>query len=405
MATATDSSPHPAPDREQRAPWKSWLAVLTVAVGIFSLVTAEQLPVGLLTSVGSSLDVSEGTAGLMVTVPGIVAGVSAPLVPLLAGSLDRRWLLAALMLLMAAAHLVSTVAPNFAVLLTSRVLVGLSIGGFWAIAGGLATRLVPQRSVARATSLVFSGVAAANVLGVPMGTLIGELAGWRTAFAALGGLGAVVLLGLLVLLPHLPASEPVRVRALAQQFGNTGVRRAALATFLVVTGHFAAYTFVSPVLQRLSGIDSGMISQLLLVYGAAGLVGNFLVGAAVARDVRRTMLTISAALTVILVLFPLLGGNGIGGTVLLVLWGLAFGGVSVSLQTWVIKAAPAAVEAATSLYVFVFNTSIALGALLGGIVVDSLTLTAALWFGGALVLLMGLTAAGLRKAQLASTES
>lgn len=145
MATAEQT---PARTQEPEAPEKSrWLAVSAVALGTFLLVTAEQLPIGLLTSVGSALSVSEGTAGLMVTVPSIVAAFAAPLVPMLVGSMDRRILLLGLMALMTVSNLGSALAPNFAVLVGSRVLVGIAIGGFWAVASGLAVRLVAPEDV------------------------------------------------------------------------------------------------------------------------------------------------------------------------------------------------------------------------------------------------------------------
>jgi predicted MFS family arabinose efflux permease len=169
-----------------RARLRRWAAVTAVSVGTFLLVTAEQLPVGLLVPVGADLRVTDGVAGLMVTVPGIVAAVAAPVVPMMVGRLDRRVLLGGLMALMTLANAMSALAPSYPVLLGSRVLVGIAIGGFWAIAGGLATRLVPEREVPRATTVIFGGVAAANVLGVPVGTLLGGYAGWRIAFGALG---------------------------------------------------------------------------------------------------------------------------------------------------------------------------------------------------------------------------
>ncbi|RNL86228.1 MFS transporter [Halostreptopolyspora alba] len=364
------------------------------------MVTAEQLPVGLLTSVSDQLGVSAGRTGLMVTVPGVVAAIAAPTIPVAVGRLDRRVLLAALMLLMALANLVSALTPSFAVLLAARVLVGVTIGGFWAIAGGLATRLVPERHVPRATALIFSGVAAASVFGVPLGTLIGDIAGWRVAFGALGALAALVLVALALLLPTLPAAEPVRPRQLARQLRHTTVLAGVVATFLLVTGHFAAYTFVSPVLQQLSGIPLGLISALLLGYGLAGILGNFVAGVASGRDVRRTVLTISLSLAAVLALFPVLGGTAAGGITMLMLWGLAFGGVSVSLQTWMIKAAPQETEAASALWVSMFNLSIALGALVGGTVVDLGSLSGGLWLAGALVGLTVLTVWSTRATRL-----
>ncbi|WP_066942459.1 MFS transporter [Microtetraspora fusca] len=379
--TTTEQTTAQATD--QQAPQRSrWPAVTAVALGTFLLVTAEQLPIGLLTAVGSALSVSEGTAGLMVTVPSLVAAVAAPLVPVLVGGLDRRLLLLGLMGVMTLANVASALAPSFAVLVSSRVLVGVAIGGFWAVASGLAVRLVPTANVPRATAIIFGGVGAANVFGVPLGTLLGEFSGWRIAFATLSALALVALLALLAVLPPLAASQPVRPRLLAEQFRNPGVRVGILATFLIVTGHFSAYTFVSPALQKLSGIDERLVGPLLFGFGLAGVVGNFVAGAALARHAHRTVLVITVTLAAVMPLYVVLGRGPISGAALLIAWGLAFGGVSVSLQTWMIKAAPQTVEAVSSLWVAVFNLSIGLGALAGGVIVDLLTLQAVLWLGG-----------------------
>ncbi|MCF6472670.1 MFS transporter [Nonomuraea sp. MG754425] len=362
-----------------------WLAVTAVAFGTFLLVTAEQLPIGLLAPVGAALHVSEGTAGLMVTVPGIVAALAAPAVPVLAGRTDRRLLLAALMALMTLANLAAALAPAYPLLIAARVLAGIAIGGFWAIAGGLAVRLVPPERVPRATAIIFGGVGAANVFGVPLGTTIGALADWRIAFAALSALALIVLLALLAVLPPLAAARPVAPRRLAAQVRNRGVRAGILATFLIVTGHFAAYTFVSPLLRDLSGLDAPLIGPLLFGFGVAGVAGNVVAGATVAGRPQRTVLAIAVALAAILLLYPLAGLSAAGGVSLLLLWGLVYGGVSTSLQTWMITAAPHAVEEASALWVAVFNLSIGLGALAGGTIVDALPLPGVLWLAGLLV--------------------
>ncbi|MFI6001567.1 MFS transporter [Streptomyces sp. NPDC051366] len=381
-------TPDPLPPTAHPAPWKGWAAVLAVALAIFCLITSELLPVGLLTPVGDALGVSDGTAGLMVTVPGLVAGLCAPLVTVGAGRLDRRLVLCVLIALMAAANLAAAVAPGFAVLLAARLLVGVGVGGFWALAGGLAVRLVPERHVGRATALVFGGVPTASVLGVPAGTLLGELGGWRAAFGAVGVLGLLALAALLLLLPPLPPTRDVTFRDLpALLRGNRGVRAGVIVTFLVVTGQFAAYTFVRPVLQDVSGIDAAYVSTLLLGYGVAGVAGNFLAGA---RDAYRAVLVISTALTVVLGLIATLPGAA-AGTALLIAWGLAYGGVSVSLQSWMIKAAPGAAEAATSLMVAMFNLAIAAGALAGGFAVDGIGAPAAPLTGAALMLVAAVT--------------
>lgn len=366
---------------------KTWLAVLSVALGIFTLMTTELLPVGLLTSIGAAQRISDGVAGLMVTAPGIIAAIAAPLLTIAAGRLDRRLVLCALMTLLALANLVSAAAPNFPTLLAARAVVGLCIGGFWAIAGSLAVRLVPERSVGLATSLIFGGVAAASVLGVPAGTLIGDSSGWRGAFLALGILALAVLVALVMLLPRLPATQAPTPHMLAGQLRNAGIVTGLAVTALLVTGQFTAYTFADPVLQQIAGIEVGRIGGALFLYGVAGVAGNFMAGLSADRNLRRTTTLIIGTLAATMLLFPVLGGGVAEGIAFMGLWGLAYGGVSVTLQTWMIRAAPRATEAATALFVTVFNLSIALGAFVGGLAVDGAGIAGALWLAGSLVLL------------------
>ncbi|WNL39335.1 MFS transporter [Halomonas sp. PAMB 3232] len=367
---------------EQQARW--W-AVIAVMSGIFLLVTAEQLPIGLLSQVALDLGVTEGTAGLMVTVPGVVAALSAPLLPVAVGRLDRRVMLTGLMIIMTLGSVLSAMAESFGLLLAARALIGMSIGGFWAIAGSIAPRLVPEEKVARAMTIIFGGVTAASVLGVPLGTLLGDISSWRWVF---GGLGAFSLLtaGLIWLwLPTLPPREPVRLGMLFQQVFNRGVRVAVLTTACVVVGHFVAYTFISPILQNISGIEQRNVSTLLLLYGAAGLIGNVVAGMKAARNPYAAVLAIPVLLLLVVASFPLLGTRPVSGVLLLMVWGAIFGSISVSIQTWILRTAPNT-EAATALMAFVFNMSIGLGALIGGRVVDATSLPTTMWAAAALFL-------------------
>ncbi|MEU4198560.1 MFS transporter [Streptomyces sp. NPDC045470] len=361
-----------------------WPAVGALAAATFTVVTSEMLPVGLLTPIGGALGVTDGTAGLTLTVAGVVAALGAPVLTLAVGRADRRLVLCGLMAMLAAANLLAAWAPGFGVMLVARVLVGLGMGGVWALAAGLAVRLVAARSVAAATSLIFSGVAAASVLGVPVGTLIGQLGGWRAAFVVVGVLAALVTGALAVLLPPLPAEGAVRLGGVLRLFHDARVRTGLVVVALLVGGHFAAYTYVRPVLEEVSGVGPGVISTLLLVYGVAGVAGNFVGGAGAGRSPRGTLVVISAVLAGAVLLVPVLGVGVPGASALLAVWGLAYGGVSVSTQTWLMVVAPEAREAASALFVAVFNAAIALGAFGGGRVVDGWGITAVLWSGGAL---------------------
>ncbi|MGQ4427992.1 MFS transporter, partial [Streptomyces violaceoruber] len=249
MPTATTTSID-SPSLPARSPLVSWLAVISVMLGIFSIITTEILPIGLLTSIGSIFTISDGMAGLMMTMPGFLAAVSAPVVTVATGRIDRRLMLGTFILLLALANFLAAVAPSYWLVLVSRVLVGVTIGGFWSIGAGLASRLVPAESVGRATAVIFSAVPLGSVLGVPLGTLIGDVAGWRTAFLVMGILTLCVFAMLLLVVPPLPTDEPTRLSALTGMLRSVNTRFALVMTFLVVLAHFGAYTYVTPFLEQ-----------------------------------------------------------------------------------------------------------------------------------------------------------
>ena len=369
------SSPaHAAP--VHRHPW--W-AVSAVGLATFSVVTTEMLPVGLLTPIADSLGASEGTAGLMITLPALLAALFAPLVVVVAGGIDRRRILCGLLGLLLVANIASALAPGIAWLLAARVLVGLCMGGIWAVAGGLAARLVPAQRIGLATSIIFGGVAAASVLGVPLGALIGDALGWRCAFAAMTLFSAAVLLLHVVVVPALPVATSVRPAQFVQLLGHRGLQRGLWLTVLLVSGHFIAFTYVRPLLTTVSGVDAKWIGALLFAYGLAGIAGNFIAGPMAARHPRGMLLAIALGLLLTPLLLLWVGSTPAGGIAVLLLWGLAYGGVSVGLMSWMMKAVPHALEIATALCVGVFNIGIALGAWGGGRLLDGIGLHANLW--------------------------
>ncbi len=356
-----------------------WWAVSAVGLATFSVVTTEMLPVGLLTPIADSLGASEGTAGLMISLPALLAALFAPLVVVVAGGIDRRRILCGRLGLLLVANIASALAPGIAWLLAARVLVGLCMGGIWAVAGGLAARLVPAQRIGLATSIIFGGVAAASVLGVPLGALIGDALGWRCAFAAMALFSAAVLLLHVVVVPALPVATSVRPRQFVQLLGHRGLQRGLCLTLLLVAGHFIAFTYVRPLLTTVSGVDAKWIGALLFAYGLAGIAGNFIAGPMAARHPRGMLLAIALGLLLTPLLLLWVGSTPTGGIAVLLLWGLAYGGVSVGLMSWMMKAVPRALEIATALYVGVFNIGIALGAWGGGRLLDGIGLHANLW--------------------------
>ncbi|MFI2205507.1 MFS transporter [Streptomyces sp. NPDC020192] len=365
-----------------RSPLMGWLAVVSVMLGIFSIVTTEILPIGLLTRIGSGFAISDGMGGLMMTMPGFLAAVSAPLLTAATARVDRRLMLCLFMLLLAVANFLAAAAPGYWLVLVSRVIVGVVIGGFWSIGAGLAERLVPSVSVGRATSVIFSAVPLGSVLGVPAGTFIGDHAGWRTAFVVMGVLSVGVLAMLVLVVPSLPPRRATRPGVLRGMLKGVNTRFALLLTFLVVLAHFGTYTYVTPFLEQVTGAGSQLITCSLLVYGAAGIVGNFLGGATVVRHPRLVFGLAAAMIAAVTLLLPVLGHRPVGAVALLIVWGIAYGAVPVSSQTWFTKATPRAPEAASVLFTASFQATISLGALTGGAIVDRTSPATVMTLGG-----------------------
>ncbi|WEF10513.1 MFS transporter [Pectobacterium actinidiae] len=371
-----------------------WLAVVAVGLATFSVVTTEMLPVGLLTAIADTLQTSTGTAGLMISLPALLAALFAPPVVIASGGMDRRRILCGLLTLLVIANIASALAPDIGWMLAARVLVVFCMGGIWAIASGLAARLVPEHAIGLATSIIFGGVAAASVLGVPFGALIGDLAGWRWAFGCMAVFSGLVLVLHLAVIPALPVAHSVPLRQFGEQLINRKLQAGLILTLLLVAGHFMAFTFVRPLLLSVSGFDARWIGALLFAYGLAGIIGNFLAGIIAARRTPLTLMTIALGLLLTPILFLTVGDSHFGGGIVLLVWGLAYGGVSVGLMTWMMKVAPRAVEMASALYVGVFNVGIALGSWVGGQIVDSSGLITTLWLAAgfaAVALLLSLS--------------
>jgi len=376
---------------EGTAGLRAWLAVTSIAVGTFAMVTTEFLPIGLLTAIAGDLGVSEGTAGLMVTGPGIVAAVTAPVVTIAAGSTDRRILVVLLTALIVLSNVVAVLTPTFTIMLLGRILLGLCVGGFWTFAAAIGRRLVPEASGGRATALIIAAISVGTVVGVPAGAMIGELAGWRSAFAATAVLAILVLVGQAALLPNLPARAPVRVRDIFALFDVRRARIGLLVTAFIATGHFAAYTYLEPFLQQVVGLRVSSLSGVFAAYGVAGLFGAFAGERALARSLRGGFAATVLLVATALFLAVLYGASPYFAIPLVVLWGFAFGAVPLGVQLWLYQAAPERFEIGSAMMVTVFEVALALGAFGGGLLVDHSGIRSAFLAGGVLAVAAALT--------------
>ncbi len=365
------------------SPWRSWLSVVSVAIGAFAFVTTEFLPVGLLPQIALDLGVSPGTAGLMVTTPGVVAAMSAPGLMLGAGRINRRFILLALSVLLLASNLVSAFAPSFGVMLLGRALLGAALGGFWTLALATAGRLVRQEHAAKATAMILSGVTLATVIGVPLGTFISGLSSWRASFIATGILAALALAAQTLLLPSLPSSAALRFADLRMLFARANPRKSLLMVGLVFGAHFSSYTYVAPFLGQ-NGFSLSAITSVLLAFGFVGFVSNLAISAVITRHLHAVQAGVVALLIVALVALPLLHASTFGVTAMVVAWGIAFGAIPLCASIWLQMSSPDLPEAGSALFVSIVQVAIAVGSYVGGLTADGVGIPATMWLGSVL---------------------
>lgn len=358
-------------------------SVAAITLSTFLVVTSEMMPVGVLTPMATSLGATAGAAGATLTITGAIAAVVSTFAPALAGRIDRRTILIAFMAVLALANALTAIAPSYAVVILGRVLLGVAMGMVWGLAAGLGGRIAPPERAALATTLIFSGVSLASVIGVPLGTYMATSLGWRSAFWLLAALGAVAAVSLRLVLPALPAGSPAGIRGLFTTLRVPQVVAGLAITALLVVGHFTGYTFIRPLLEFGGGHKESGIAAALLAFGIAGVVGNFAVGAVAAARPKRAVVGTATALAVGVAGFGALSVSGAAGfwggsgttpaflvIVAIAVWGLGYGGVSVATQRWVATADPGRVEASAALWAGIFNASIATGAVLGGAAYD-----------------------------------
>ncbi|MEV4350007.1 MFS transporter [Actinoplanes sp. NPDC049596] len=363
---------------------RAWTAVIMLAVALFAFVSTELMPIGLLPQIAHGVGVGVGVAGFLVTGFAFIVGVLAGPMTAFTSRLNRRVLVVVLLAACAAGNLVAAVAGNYAVLLAGRIVIALAIGVFWSIGASTAVRLVPSEHGVRATSVVLSGLSLASVLGVPLGTALGEHTSWRVTFAVLGLLAALALIGGVVVIPSVPAARPAGDATAAAVWRLPALRVAVAVTGLVMVGNFLAFTYITPFLTAVSGIPAGSVGAVLVIWGLAGLAGNFAVGPLVSRSLRRTLLATVLLLAASLVTLWA-GGASFGVLVgALVVWGAAYAALPVVLQTWVfrVSARTGQADKATSLYVSAYNIAIGLGALVGGLLISGTGPAAIMLLGG-----------------------
>lgn len=367
-----------APTSEATTPTAAWGAVLSMALCVALLIASEFMPVSLLTPMAEGLGASVGQTGQAVSISGLFAVVASLGVSTVAGRLNRKGVLVGLTGLMGVSLVLVAAAPNFEVLMVGRALLGLCIGGFWALATAVIMRLVPAADVPRALALMYGGQAIAAAFAAPIGSYFGGLFGWREVFWALTPLVAANLIWHVVALPSLPARGQRGIGDMLDLLRRRYFLVGLIASMLSWGSAFTLFTYLRPFLEQVTGVGVTGVSILLLALGCAGFVGTWASGRFIKGDVSRLLRLPALIMGAVTAALLLVGGWPIAAGLLLVIWGAMNTAMSVIWMTWMSQNAEDAPEAAGGLMVAAVQASILLGAVIGGLLLDHLSISAVL---------------------------
>ncbi|USU11320.1 MFS transporter [Sphingomonadaceae bacterium OTU29THOMA1] len=357
------------------------LALLALTAGAFGIGVTEFVIMGLLLDVGADLHVSTSAAGLLISGYALGVVVGAPVLTVVTALWPRKQVLLALMAIFVVGNAACALAPSYGLLMAARVLAALAHGTFFGVGSVVATRLVPPERKASAIAIMFTGLTVANILGVPMGTWLGQQAGWRATFWAVAIIGVV---GLAVIALAVPADreapEPADWRRDLRVLGQRPVLLGLATTVLGYAGVFAVFTYIAPLLIERSGFSANAISPILLLFGGGLVIGNLVGGRFADRALVPTMFASLIGLLVVLVLLAPLLGSKMGALVAVAALGFAAFATVAPLQMWVMSNAGGAGESlASSVNIAAFNLGNAIGAWAGGAALSAIGLGAITW--------------------------
>lgn len=348
-----------------------WSGVWAMSLCIFALIASEFMPVSLLTPIATDLGVSEGLAGQGIAVSGVFAVLACLSLPALARNSDRKTLLLGLTLLMSLSGAIIGLAPNYAVYMVGRALIGVVVGGFWSLSAATAMRLVAHRQVPQALAIFNGGNALATVVAAPLGSYLGATIGWRGAFLALVPVALIALAWQWASLPSLPAGARAAGAGNALRlFKSRVVTWGMLAVGAFFMGQFALFTYLRPFLETVAHAGAYSLTLVLLVTGGSGVIGTLLIGAVLKRGLYRTLAVAPLLMAGIAVALIAWGSELTAAMALMGAWGLVATAVPVGWWTWVARTLPNDAEAGGGLMVAVVQLAIALGSTVGGLLFD-----------------------------------
>ncbi|GLV53193.1 MFS transporter [Dictyobacter sp. S3.2.2.5] len=368
----------------------SW-AVYALMLSTFAFGMAEFIIIGLLPNVAHDLNVSISSAGFLVTGYALGIVIGAPLLTVVTGKLSPKSVLLLLLALFTLGNVLAAIAPNYLTLLLARIIAAFANGAFFGIGTVVATEMVAPDKRASAFATMFTGLTLANIIGVPLGTFLGQQVGWHSPFWVIVALSLLAFMSITFLIPR---TQHTSTSGLGQEFRILGRKQVLLALLMTTFGFggvFTIFTYITPFLERITGFSPTAVSLILVLFGVASTLGTIIGGKAADWKLMCSLLVSLVLLALIEALFTITGHNMITAVVTIFLFGIAAFAIIPMLQVRIVDRAKGATALAAAFNAAAFNLGNAGGAFLGGIIAASpqLGLNAITWVG-AIVTVVGI---------------
>ncbi|HZW13477.1 MAG TPA: MFS transporter [Noviherbaspirillum sp.] len=369
----------------------TWSAVGSMSMCVAMLIASEFMPVSLLTPISADLHATEGMAGQAISISGLFAVATSLLIPTFASRFNRRSVLMALTGVMLASLLLIAEAPNFGVLMAARALLGITVGGFWALATATIMRLVPRKAVPKALGVMYMGNAMATAFAAPIGSYLGGMIGWRGVFWVLVPLVVLNLVWQWASLPFIPPQAANSVSKVVGLLKRRNVAFGMLGVMLTFAGAFATFTYLRPFLEAYTGVTVPQLSLLLLGLGVAGFVGTYGASTLLGRHLYPMLKWLPMALGAVTVVMLSVGHALWPVGLAMIAWGAINSAIPVAWSTWLSEGIRDEPESGGGLIVAAIQLAIMLGAAFGGLLLDHISIAATFLGGSVLLVLASLT--------------
>lgn len=368
---------------QKKKSFTRWLPLIGLTFAVFVFNTSEFMPIGLLTDIATDLNISEARAGLLISVYAwVVAIMSLPLM-IMVSKMELKRLLLSIIALFVVSHVASAFAEGYYTLMLSRIGVACSHAIFWSIAPPLAVRTVPDGKRALGLSTIATGSSVVMVVGLPLGRVVGLYVGWRMTFLSIAIISALIFIFIAVVFPKLQSRGKFAFKQLPALLHNRVLVGVFIMSVLFATAHYTGYSYIEPFLGKVASMSPDLVTLVLIVFGASGMLGSISFSKYYMANRRRFMLVMTLGPALCLLLLQVAAASLLSVVVVCIMWGAMATAFNIAFQDNTIRFAPEnATSIGMSIFSGIFNLGIGSGAYVGGLVVSHLSIDYIGYAGG-----------------------